>query len=108
ILGLAGLISPIIVQSVLVRREIPIMIGTAVLSFILSLDGELGAVDGIILVVCFLAFTALMLWATLKDKNATVAPDVAEFDPKEVKEVKRSLETGRLLAGLVILVIGAN
>ena len=108
ILGLAGLIMPIIVQAVLIRREIPIMIATAILSFVLSLDGELGMADGLILVAGFAAFTWLMVTSALKDKSVTTAPDVTEFPQEEVKAINRGLEAGRLLAGLVILVIGAN
>lgn len=108
ILGFAGLITPIMVQAILIRREIPIMIATAILSLILSLDGELGMVDGLILVACFAAFTWLMVTSALKDKSATTAPDVTEFPQEEVKAINRLLEAGRVVAGLIILVIGAN
>jgi len=108
ILGVSGLISPIIVQATLIRREIPIMIGTALLAYGLSLDGQLNQLDGIILLVCFLVFTGLMILLTLKGKDATVAPDVAEFPAEEVVVINRLLEVGRLVAGLIILVIGAN
>jgi cation:H+ antiporter len=108
ILGIAGLITPIMVQSILLRREIPIMIGTAVLAYVLSLDGQLNQLDGIILVMCFVAFNALMIWVTLKDKRAVTAPDVAEFPAEEVVAINRLLELARLVVGLIILVIGAN
>ena len=108
ILGITGLITPILVQSILLRREIPIMIATAILAYGLSLDGQLNRLDGILLIVCFLAFNVLMIWVTLRDKRAVIAPDVAEFPAKEIVLINRVLELGRLVAGLIILVIGAN
>ncbi|MCL4256094.1 MAG: calcium/sodium antiporter [Anaerolineae bacterium] len=108
ILGVAGFIAPIMVQASLLRREIPIMIAVAILAFVLSLDNELGQVDGIILVVLFIAFTVLMVWLALKDKTAVHAPDVSEFPQEEIVSINRALEAGRLVAGLIILVVGAN
>ena len=109
ILGISGLIAPIAVQAILIRREIPIMIGVAILAYVFSLDGQLSQVDGIILVIGFFVFNALMIWITLRDKRAvTHAPDVEEFPKSEIVAINRLLEAGRLMAGLVILVIGAN
>ncbi len=108
ILGISGLLAPIFVQSSLIRREIPIMITVAILTFVLSLDYQLGQVDGIILVLCFTVFNALMIWITLQDKSAQHAPDVSEFTTQEIQSVNRLLEAGRLVAGLIILVVGAN
>ena len=108
ILGISGLLVPIMVRSSLIRREIPIMIGVAILAYLLSLDNQLGQLDGIILIICFVAFNALMIWITLQDKSAQHAPDVDEFTTQEIKSVNRLREAGRLVAGLIILVIGAN
>ena len=108
ILGISGLLVPIMVQSSLIRREIPIMIGVAILAYLLSLDNQLGQLDGIILLICFVVFNALMIWIALQDKTVAHAPDVSEFTTQEIKSVNRALEAGRLVAGLIILVIGAN
>jgi len=108
ILGVAGLIAPIMVQASLLRREIPIMISVAILAFVLSLDGQIGQTDGLILLAGFFIFNGLMIWLTLNDKNATQAPDVSEFPQEEIVTINRALEAGKLVAGLIILVIGAN
>lgn len=108
ILGISGLIAPIMVQASLIRREIPIMIGVAILTLVLSLDSQLGRMDGIIFIIGFLMFNGLMIWLTLRDQNSQHAPDVGEFTAQEIRVINRLLEAGRLLAGLIILVIGAN
>ena len=108
ILGIEGLIAPIMVRASLLRREIPIMISVAILAFVLSLDGQIGQTDGLILLAGFFIFNGLMIWLTLNDKNATQAPDVSEFPQEEIVTINRALEAGKLVAGLIILVIGAN
>jgi cation:H+ antiporter len=61
ILGLAGLISPLLVQSGTVWKEIPISLAAVLMLFFLSNDfhaekGLLSLTDGIILLVCFVGF----------------------------------------------------
>ncbi|MFP4471159.1 MAG: calcium/sodium antiporter [Bacteroidales bacterium] len=64
ILGIAGLITPMVVQSSTAWREIPISFAAALLVFILVNDGitgfetsnALGYADAIILAVCFIGF----------------------------------------------------
>jgi len=50
ILGVAALIRPLKVHANVIMREIPIMIAISVLLLILLIDGEVGFIDGIILV----------------------------------------------------------
>ncbi|MDF0533315.1 calcium/sodium antiporter [Shewanella yunxiaonensis] len=56
ILGLTALIRPVGVQSQMVRRDIPLMIGASLLVWLLLLDGLLGLVDGLILSLLLLAY----------------------------------------------------
>ena len=53
ILGATGLITPLSVKAILLRREIPIMILISVFAYVLTLDGQIGRVDGIILLIGF-------------------------------------------------------
>jgi len=46
ILGLTGLIFPIVVHSRIVRRELPLMIGISLALVILMWDGSIGRLDG--------------------------------------------------------------
>ncbi len=108
ILGVAGIIAPIAVHSSLIRREIPIMIGVGIGMYVLSLDGQLNQFDGILLLLGFVIFNGLMLWVTLQNRTLAHVDDVAEFMTQEIRAIKRPIEALRLLAGLVILIIGAN
>lgn len=56
ILGLSALIRPLKVEHQSVRREIPFIIGSAFLTWILGADGILNRVDGIVLLLVFAVF----------------------------------------------------
>jgi cation:H+ antiporter len=103
ILGISGLLTPIAIHTGLLRREIPVMIGASVLTFILALDGEIGRMDGLILVLGFIAFNVLMVRLTLASRDEN-----PPLDKEHAPKVNRLLELGRLVGGLALLVLGAN
>ena len=62
ILGLSALARPIKVESSFLRREIPIMLLTCVLLYLLSIDGRLGRIDGLLL---FLGIVGFILYQVI-------------------------------------------
>jgi len=109
ILGLTGLIAPITVQWKLLRREIPLMIGACVAALIVSLDGSVNRIDGILLFAGFIAFNAYSYLAARRDQQE-IAPELDEFEAYEhlVNQVSRWRELGRLVLGIGVLVLGAR
>lgn len=107
ILGIAGLIAPIGVAAILVRREIPLMIAISGAAFLMALDHKIGRFDGIALTIGFILFTVTFIYLETRDK-----PDEALHDFQELKAEltngHRLRELGRLLVGTVLLVIGAQ
>jgi len=59
ILGLSAVVAPLAVSARLIK-EVPMMIGTALLFFALAYDGKLTRLDGVILVGIFAAYLAWM------------------------------------------------
>jgi cation:H+ antiporter len=59
VLGIAALVSPVHVERTLIRREVPICLGAAILFYLLSLDGSLNRIDGLILIGSLVAFIAV-------------------------------------------------
>ena len=57
ILGMSAMITPLVVNIQLIRQEVPIMLGASLLLFLLALDGNLGFVDGIMLISLMIAYT---------------------------------------------------
>ena len=53
ILGVTALISPILVHSSVLRKEVPILVAIIILSFILIMDNGLSRIDSLVLVAAF-------------------------------------------------------
>jgi len=70
ILGICALILPLLVSRQLVRREVPIMIGTSLLLLILALDGAIGLIDGLLLFTGMIGYTA---WSIIASRQETAA-----------------------------------
>src|SRR6476661_10270819 len=75
ILGLTALISPPTVDGRIIRREVPVLIGSAIAVPILLRNGVLSRLEGALLVGCALVFTIATLTV-----SARLDP-VAENDP---------------------------
>lgn len=61
ILGLTALVSPLVVQTQLIRQEVPLMIAFTVLLILLSRDDLLSRSDGVLLVVLLLGYSSFLI-----------------------------------------------
>lgn len=62
ILGVSALVSPILVQSKVLKKELPVLMGVTILAAYQLLDGHLSRWDAVVLLVCF---AGLMLWSII-------------------------------------------
>lgn len=60
ILGLCSVIKVLDVQSGILRRELPMVLGASILLLLLLLDGALDRIDGVVLAA---GFTAFLIWS---------------------------------------------
>ncbi len=109
ILGITSIVAPIVIAKQLIRKDAPIMLGISLLTFTLALDGNLGVVDGMIL----LFFLIIYIFFALKQSNNESKKVQKEY-AKEYAQ-KEPLTTENLvsyilfiLIGLVLLVLGSN
>ncbi len=102
ILGLTALISPVRVQSSVIRRELPALVAVTALTIWLLWDLTLSRLDAIILLAVF-AF--LIGWSIREARrNPAEAADVAvDFDP-----MPRNVALGWTIAGLVLLIVSSR
>ena len=110
ILGASALVAPLVVRDQLVRVDVPIMVGCAAFMWIVSLDGFVTRLDGGILTLGLLAYIALLVWLTKRDKGG---PDLAAEVDLDVAAPDTSLkarltDVGLLVVGLALLVVGAD
>lgn len=99
ILGVAGLISPLLVQQTTVWKEIPISLFAAVVLYFLVREGFLGRWDALILILLFLAFL-FYVYKQLKDMPST--------SPAAVKERSNMKILGFIILGLTGLIVGGR
>jgi len=89
ILGITALISPPTIDGRIIRREVPVLLGSAIAVPLLFRNGVLSRFEGLLLIVCALVFTV----ATL-----TVSSRLEPDDPLEL-EARRSEDSAAMLAG---------
>ncbi|MGV8969142.1 MAG: calcium/sodium antiporter [Microbacteriaceae bacterium] len=106
ILGISALVLPLIIKRQLVRFDIPVMVGMSVLLVVVSLDGTIGLLDGIILMSVLVIHTVISILISRREvPNSTATP--VEL-PLNSKPVPLWLAVVLLLAGLGLLVFGAQ
>lgn len=106
ILGLAALARPMKVRSELIRREAPLMIGVTLLLCALLYDGTLSRVDGLVLVIGSVAYTAFAYLAARRDRSKVVAEEFEDAlaQPKRAAWVDAVL----VVVGFALLLFGAR
>ncbi len=109
ILGASALITPLVVNLQLIRQEVPIMIGAALLLLLLGLDGRLGAFDAALLAALMAAYTVFLI---VQSRRASA--QATEYD-EEVKpaaegawDAKLPVQLLLIAAGLGFLVVGSE
>lgn len=110
ILGLSALITPLLVAQQLVRLDVPIMIGTSILLWVLALNGAVSQWEGAALFAVMLAYLGFLLWQSQRERNAAVEAEYAqEFTSPEPKNIGRNLFNGALvIVGLGLLIWGSR
>jgi cation:H+ antiporter len=106
ILGLTALITPLAVNSRMLKRELPILTVAMLAGLLLLLDGELSRLDGVLLLLGLLALVIWMVRTGLKDRNGD--PLGTEFSA----EIPRDMPMGRALfwvgVGLLVLLLSSR
>lgn len=113
ILGITAIISPINITRRVIKIDVPIVITISVALFLMSLDGGLSTVDGVILLMGFLAYS---YFTYVQIKN--------NFDEEENEDEAFQYELssddlangtvfyikngGLLFSGLALIVLGSN
>ncbi|HPI76434.1 MAG TPA: calcium/sodium antiporter [bacterium] len=104
ILGMAALVRPLSVNSGMLKREMPIMLGASLLFWALIADGSIGRFDGALLVAGIVLFTFQQIQSARKEIAAGKNDGGEEAAPENSK-LKNLLFA---LGGIAGLVVGAN
>jgi cation:H+ antiporter len=109
ILGITSIVAPIMIAEQLIRKDAPIMVGISLLTFVLALNGKLGWLDGILLLVGLAAYVFFALRQSRTESREVQKEYAQEFAKKEPRTSKQTiLDIGLILVGLGLLVLGSN
>ena len=105
ILGVAAIIRPMVIQSKLVRLDLPILASCSAVLTLLLLDRGLGRLEGVVLVLGLIAYVALNI-RNARREHAHVKSEYAQALPRP----KGSLWLDVVLVGvgLALLVVGGG
>jgi cation:H+ antiporter len=106
ILGATALFSPLTVQSDMLRREYPLLLLISVGAFVLLLDGYLGVIDGIVLLLGLVASMWLLVRIGLHRRDHDPLAD--EIEAEIPADMTALAATGWFLVGLAALVISSR
>ena len=100
ILGMAAIITPLSVHIQLIRQEAPILIGSAMLLLVLSLDGNIGSFDALLLAGLLVGYTVFLIVQSRAEPSTPAEQDG--------RPSSRSVQIAFVIGGLILLVGGAQ
>ena len=108
ILGLSALVAPLLVSIQLVRLDVPVMIGVSVLAIVLSLDGVVSRLDGLVLFTGVIIYTIFVIRLGRRQSANDQSDYFEPPHPLSSRAGQFILDTGLVISGLVFLVAGSN
>jgi len=106
ILGAASLIAPLTVHSDTLKREFPILLAVVLFAGVLMADGELGRIDGLLLLggLCLMLYWLVTLGMRMRRGDPMTEEIAAEIPPEQ--PLARSLAW--LIVGLIVLLVSSR
>lgn len=109
ILGLAALVSPLIIHSTMIRREVPIMIASSFAVFIFSLDGKIQQYEAFLLLAFALIYTWWLVKETKRNRSADLERQATEALTWRTASSKEKWQIPLLIVfGLAVIMLGAD
>ncbi|TNE70887.1 calcium/sodium antiporter [bacterium] len=105
VLGVSAIINPIKIDKSLIKVEYPIILATSVLFYLMSIDGQIGQLDGIILFAIFIGFLVYMI-KTGSNGNMEGLVEIPETESTKSKSSAKNI--GFAILGLLLLIGGAR
>ncbi len=108
VLGIAAIISPIVIKSSILKRELPILLAISFGAYALVLDGKLGVLDGIILVIALIFAMTWMIKANkeINPSDPLASETIQAVDTLPELSMKKSIVF--VVGGLLILMASAK
>jgi cation:H+ antiporter len=116
ILGITALISPPTIDGRIIRREVPVLLGSAIAVPLLFHNGVLSRLEGLVLLVCAVVFTVATLTVSarldpdeaLENQTRRTEQSAALLGGKGHPHSTRGIAALQTAVGLILLVIGSD
>ena len=108
ILGISALVLPLLIKRQIVKFDLPVMLGMSVLLVVVSLDGQIGLLDGVLLLAGLVVHAVMSILIGRREVAAGVEGAGTAPIPLPGKPVPLWLATVLLLVGIGLLVLGAQ
>ncbi|PKL85504.1 MAG: sodium:calcium antiporter [Ignavibacteriae bacterium HGW-Ignavibacteriae-1] len=105
IVGITALIKPINVSLQIVRKDIIIMCGVSVLPILMLIDGQIGRIEGVILILLLIVYLWYNIFIVSKQGNPEAD---TEIDSIVKKSKPMWMNIAFIIGGLALLIVGAN
>lgn len=102
ILGVTALLAPVLVQSVVLRKELPILMAVTALTALLVWNGVLSRLDAAVLLLVFAGLVSWSIVEARRNKGDTLARETATELRAHALPLRRALLL--LVVGLLVLV----
>ncbi|EAS42459.1 calcium/sodium antiporter [Photobacterium profundum] len=107
ILGITALMKPLSISSIIIRRELPLMLGVTLIAGFLLWDDYLGFMEGVLLVVLFIIFLLAMLKISRNAKD--IGDPLAEEQESEIPTgVSNKAAIIWVVVGIILLPYAAS
>lgn len=106
ILGLTSVISPITVQSGILRKELPVLTAITALAAWQLVDGQLSRLDAFALLAVFAVLMGLSVWTGMRNRSDPLAREMEEDAATHHLPLRSAVLW--LVAGLVLLIISSR
>ena len=106
ILGVSALFLPLLIKRQIVRFDLPVMAGISILLLVVSLDGQIGRLDGVLLLAGLIAHTVVSIVVGRREVRAE--DEEPDRPAPGAAPVPLWLAAILLLSGIGLLVLGAQ
>lgn len=105
VLGVTALVSPLLVQSKILKRELPVLFLIMFVALGLMWDGNLSVMDGVILLVGLVVFVGWLYKVGMQERNAALE---AEFEELVAHDLSMKASVMWLIAGIAVLIFSSR
>jgi len=106
ILGTTALVSPIVVRSAVLRREMPILVGVTAVTAVLLWNGDISRLDALVLLTVFAGLLAWSIWEGRRKRADALATETQQELEADQLPIRQAVFW--VVAGLVLLIAGSR